>query len=89
MALRGLNELIDHNTIAVKQLITKSAGRESSGYIVFSHNKKLMHRKLYFMSYNNRFDTCLYIMYKNIKYAINLPLKSRTNIITSTEQLRG
>lgn len=76
MELKPISDLIDPGTRIAKSMTAISRySTVFSGYLVFVIGGVLIERRLYDMSYNAKYDSCMYIIYKQVHYAINIQCK--------------
>lgn len=76
MELSPISDLIDPRTrIARTMTATGRCSAEFSGYLAFVLAGVIVQRRIYDMPYSHQFDSCMYIIYKKVNYAVNLPCK--------------
>lgn len=76
MELKPISDLIDQRTrIARTMIFIDQYTAKFSGYLAIVVDGKLVQRRIYSMPYNAQFDSCMYIIYKQVNYAVNLPCK--------------
>lgn len=76
MELKPISDLIDTGTRVARTMIaTGPYTSEFSGYLAFVIGGELVQRRIYDMSYSHQFDSCMYIIYKKINYAVNIQCK--------------
>jgi hypothetical protein len=76
MELKPISDLIDTGTRIAKTMTqTGRHTAEFSGYLAFVVNGVLIQRRIYDMSYNHQFDSCMYIIHKKVNYAVNIQCK--------------
>ena len=76
MELKPLSSLIDPNTRIARTMTAINPKKlVYSGYLAFVVNGELLQRRIYSMSYNSTYDSCTYVIHKDINYAVDLPSK--------------
>ena len=76
MELKALSDLIDPRTRPARTMT--ATGRYTatfSGYLAFVVAGVLVQRRIHDMPYSHQYDSCMYIIYKKVNYAVNLPCK--------------
>lgn len=71
MQLKPLSELHDPGTKVARIM----SGRDNTGYIAFVLDNKIVQRRVYGMPWNHQHNAGIYIVYKQVNYAIDTPLK--------------
>lgn len=71
MQLKPISELHDPGTKVARIM----SGRDNTGYIAFVLDNKIVQRRVYGMPWNHQYQTAICIIYKQIHYAIDTPLK--------------
>lgn len=71
MELKPISDLIDPGTWIARIM----SGHHNTGYIALVLDGKIVQRRVYGMKWNHQYQTGIYIIYKNICYAIDSPLK--------------
>lgn len=73
---KGLSELIDPWTKVVQVHIpTGPKETKPSGYCTFVVDGKIVQRSIGFAAFNPKFNTCKAIIYKQMTYYIDVPMK--------------
>ena len=76
MELKPITDLIDPNTRIARIMTPQTPSKVVlSGYLAFVLNGVLQQRRIHSMAYNSTYDTCTYIIHRQINYAINIPSK--------------
>lgn len=76
MELKPISDLIDRGT-RIARTMTPTGRYTSvfSGYLAFVIDDVLIQRRIYDMPYHHVYESCMFIIYKKVNYAVNLQCK--------------